>query len=92
MANAFHETAPVVGCSEISTLPAPSAATHSEAEGQDTASSGWMPSTCANRHVPEAPAGSVDVATSPLSPTATHSDLDQHVTADIEIKVANGGR
>jgi hypothetical protein len=70
----------VPGFVEVTTLPLSSTATHSDAEGQETAKMVWLPSTWVIVHVGDAAVGFVEVTTLPESSVATHSDVDGHET------------
>ena len=61
-------------------LPATSTATHSDADGHETAEIRVLPSTLAVLHAGAPPAGLVDVNTSPAPSRATHNDTDGHAT------------
>jgi hypothetical protein len=71
-----HAPAPEVGLVELSTLPALSAATHSDDEAHETSLS-WVPSSMfVAVHAPAPAIGSVEVATAPAAPLTTHSGPD----------------
>lgn len=75
-----HALAPPVGLVEVSTSPAPSTATHSDAEGHETPPSMLLPSTLLTVHALAPPVGSIEVTAFPAPSTTTHSKADGHET------------
>src|SRR5690348_12098104 len=82
--------APPVGSVVLNTLPAPSIATHSDAEGHETDRKPDFSSVSSTAfQVPAPPAGFVELRTWPLLSTATHSEVDAQ---EMPLSTAPGSR
>ena len=82
LAGADHAAKPTVGSVELTTRPELSSATHSEAEAQETSTSGPLPSMFTSRQAAAPPLGLVDITALPTSSTATHSETETQLTPD----------
>jgi hypothetical protein len=83
-----HAELPPVGFVEVTTSPAPSTATHNDADGHDTAVNPFRPTPEVTAHADAPPVGFVEVTTSPPEPaspenppTATHNEALGHETS-----------